>query len=158
MRYALLTIVLTLAISNLGCVALLAGGAAGAAGYAYAKGSETRVYPVRVDVVDQGVQNTLASLQVTVLKHHSDITGSRTEAKTAHGKKFTVETRAAGSATEVKVRVGTFGDDQWSQLIFTQLDKQTSLIPTQPTPAVIPVTAEVEKTSNPAPARTTNSQ
>lgn len=124
-----------LCVSGAGCVALVASGAAGAAGYAYLKGSQTRTYARPLDVVENAVQASLTSMELAPTKHRADQTGSVTKTETAHGKKLVIETRPVGGGTEVKVRAGTFGDDDLTHYFFTQLESRIQAIQSVTVPA-----------------------
>lgn len=120
-----LAVLLTAALGSQGCLAVLAGGAAaGAAGYAYAKGTEERVYSLPTKEVASAVESSLVEMEISPVLHEQDKAGSITKARTATGKEIRVETRPEGLGTEVKIRVGTFGDREIEQLFFQHLDAQ----------------------------------
>ncbi|MFO0946789.1 MAG: DUF3568 family protein [Planctomycetota bacterium] len=126
-KWLLLTLLLAVGVSNAGCIAVLAGGAAaGAAGYAYAKGSEERSYPQPVSEVASAVEASLVEMELSPVLHEKDKAGSITKTRTSTGKDIRVETQPVGQGSEVKIRVGTFGDREIESLFFQHLDAQLS--------------------------------
>lgn len=127
-RLALLAVAIGFPILCSGCVAILAGGAAGAAGYAYFKGAAERHYAEPVDVTAEATRQALNELGLAATVHRGDRLGAILRAESAAGKKIKIEIGPYGSGSVVAVRVGTFGDETISEQIFDRLDRHVAAI------------------------------
>jgi Protein of unknown function (DUF3568) len=108
-----------------GCGALAAGGAGAAAGagtVAYVRGEAQSTYPASFD---RTWNATLGALQETKLQvKDMEREGSQGTIKAMQGddKTVTVSLEPAGpGTTSVKIRVGTFGDEETSKAIHRQI-------------------------------------
>ncbi len=115
---------LALYLFNTGCVSLLAGAAAGGAGYAWYKGELEETIPVSVSRMHRAVKAGLKDLEITVLQDHSDKLRSEVKAVMADGTKVSVEAESVGkSTTKLSIRVGYIGDENLSLRIRDAIKK-----------------------------------
>ena len=107
-----------------GCLIAAAAGAA-TAGVLYVKGVAQKTYPYPVERTFDAAIISLEQSSVTVYERNADAMSARIEGRLASGDKLMVALKAVGdNATEVQVRIGTWGDREQSQYIFSQIDKQ----------------------------------
>lgn len=106
-----------------GCIVLAIGGAAGAGGIAYAKGNKKRTYGQSIDDVSQATLNALADLELNVTDHTHDQIKGRIDAYTATGDHVKIKLENLGRATELDLRVNTFGNNSISQMILDRIDQ-----------------------------------
>ena len=135
-----------------GCATFLAGGAAGAAGYAYTKGGKTRYYAQPVAVVAGIVPQALQELEMPPNVVRNDATGAVIKTVSATGKKVKIEVKPRGSATQVAVRVGTFGNEAISHVIFSKLDQHMNRLAAAPASEGAVPTAVTEPVDEVVPA------
>lgn len=109
-----------------GCAVLLIGGgaAAGVGGYAYVKGELKAVEKPSLDKVWDASLAAMQDLQFAVTSQAKDALTGKLVARTAQDKKVTVELKALPDGnTEIRVRVGTFGDEALSLVILDKIKK-----------------------------------
>ncbi len=112
---------LTLAVLGSGCAAILVGGAAGA-GVAYSMGALKSVENTSVEKAYIAAQAALKDLEFRETLVSKDAVEARVEGETASEKTVTIHiTRVTDQATEIRIRVGTFGDEKLSRLIFDKI-------------------------------------
>ena len=118
-------LVLLLAISLLagGCVAIVAGVAAGAAGVVYVRGQAKAAFPHDVETVFNAAVAALEQdLEIPIESKAYDVTDGRIDAERADGNKVRVRLELIGAdVTQVRVRVGTIGDKTWSKIFLEKL-------------------------------------
>lgn len=104
-----------------GCVAVVAaGGAAG--GVAYIKGELRVTLDETVTDVSNAVEEAGEELELNRISGDRDLMGGKFVFRNAQDQKITVTTTAETEATtELKIRVGLFGDEQKSQLILDRI-------------------------------------
>jgi hypothetical protein len=131
-------VLLSVVCVSSGCLALAIGGAAaGAGGVAYAKGNKKRTYAHSMDDVSQATLNALAELELNVAHADHDQLKGRIDAYTATGDHVKIELESLGAATELAVRVNTFGDKSMSHMILEKVDQylpQSTGIANSPSP------------------------
>jgi hypothetical protein len=105
-----------------GC-ALMAGGLAGAAGYALYEGAESRVYkqPVRVSAAAASI--AMHRMGIKPEKQQIDEFGGYLTAETAAGETVKVRVEPEGLGSMVTVRIGAFGDETKSNVFFSKLEE-----------------------------------
>ncbi len=126
MRARRLFAVITVAAAtcfHAGCALLLIGGA-GAAGYAYVNGECEKFYPYAMDQTWAAVRDAVQSMGLPVVREASDALSGRLESRTAEGDKVTITLKPKGAVTDVRIRVGVFGDEDESGLILAEIDKR----------------------------------
>ena len=108
-----------------GCTLLVLGGAgAGAAGYAYVKGENEKSYPVPLSQTLPAVREAVQQTGLPVISEAADDLGAKLESRTAQGDKVTITLEPKGPAvTNVRIRVGVFGDEDAARLILGRIDQ-----------------------------------
>jgi hypothetical protein len=103
-----------------GCLLLAAGAGAGAgvATVAYVKGELKTTYAASLDRAWDATLSALKDLQINVRSSKKDATEGNIEASKADGTKVKIALEPAGpDTTSVRIRVGTFGDEEASKVI-----------------------------------------
>ena len=108
-----------------GCGALLAGGAGAAAGggaVAYARGEAQSTYPASFERTWNATMGALQEANLKVQDTDRDGSKGTIKAVQADDKNVTVGLEPAGpGTTSVKIRVGTFGDEEASRAIHNRI-------------------------------------
>ena len=108
-----------------GCAAVVIGGAAGAGTYAYIRGEMKGTENASLDRVWSATQAAMKDLEFTVSTQQKDALQARLIARTALDKKIEINlAKISESVTEIKVRVGTFGDQTTSYAIVQNIEKR----------------------------------
>jgi uncharacterized protein YceK len=108
-----------------GCAAVVVGGAAGAGTYAYIKGELKTTESATLDRAWSATQGAIKDLQFSTTSQAKDALQARLVARTAMDKKIEVQlTKVSDSLTEIRIRVGTFGDEDLSRTILHQIQKR----------------------------------
>jgi hypothetical protein len=138
--WAAYLVMAAVALGNAGClVAAVAGAAGGAAGYAYYKGEYCRPFLANVEDVRAATRKALAELRMPITKDEATADGARIEAGAGdESVAITLKLQNSpvpgeGPATQVGVRVATWGDEPLSQRLLDQISFH--LVP----PGVVPV-------------------
>lgn len=104
-----------------GCAAVVVGGAAGA-GVAYSMGALKTVESTTVEKSYFAAQAALKQLEFQQTLASKDAIEASVEGETASGKNVIVRIkRVTDQATEIRIRVGTFGDESLSRLILEKM-------------------------------------
>ncbi|HHT9136139.1 MAG TPA: DUF3568 family protein [Candidatus Wunengus sp. YC60] len=109
-----------------GCAALLIGGGAGAGAgtVAYLKGELKSTEEASIDKTWQAAQETMNDLEFVITSKEKDAFSAKLIAYRANDKKVEMYLRKASeNTTEVKIRVGVFGDESLSLIILKSLKK-----------------------------------
>src|SRR5262245_26506581 len=104
----------TLLVLHTGCAALLIGGgaAAGIGGYAYAKGDLNATHNASMTKVWDATLKAMKELEYPVTVQAKDALEAHVVARNAEDKKIDIKLKELpNDATEIKIRVGTFGDE-----------------------------------------------
>lgn len=127
-RWAAVTgALLLVALASSGCVALLVGGAAaaGAGTVAYVRGELQSTLDAPFDRAWTATVRALGDLGMPVTAQEKDGLSGRITARAAGDRKVTVQLRkVSGTATEVRIRVGTWGDEAASRQILEQIQRR----------------------------------
>jgi len=122
---ALLFCLFALSIGSSGCLALAVG--AGAAGtVAYLTGDLEAEEPYDIDTVFVAAEKALGELELRVLEGRTakDALSATIVARDAADKEIVVKLKSTVSGTTtISVRVGTFGNETKSRLIYDQIRK-----------------------------------
>jgi hypothetical protein len=113
-------------LTGIGCTAaLVAGGAAAGIGtYKYIKGELQSTEKVSLDKAYSATEKAIEELEFTITSKQKDAFDGEVIARRATGKKVTVKLkRLSDSVTEIKIRVGTFGDEYISKDILDTMKK-----------------------------------
>lgn len=118
--FLMLTLV-GLAVLIHGCVIAAVG--AGAAGtVAYIKGDLTAVEAKNLDTVYKATEKAMAELELNITTKTKDAMSAKIIARDAQDKKISVKLSAtAEGTTKLSIRVGMFGNETKSRLIYEQI-------------------------------------
>ena len=117
------------AVGGTGCVAVVAGAAAGAGGYAYVKGEARSEEAVSVAEAFDASKKALASLGFRVTSATKDALEGKVEATGAEGRIVQVKCeRVESGQTRIGVRVGTFGDRDQAAVILDAIRKKAGVL------------------------------
>lgn len=104
-----------------GCAAVVVGGAAGA-GVAYSMGALKTVEATTVEKSYIAAQSALKQLEFQETLVSKDAIEASVEGETSSGKNVTIRIKwITDHATEIRIRVGTFGDEKLSRLILDKM-------------------------------------
>jgi hypothetical protein len=119
-------VIISFFLTSIGCTAaLIAGGAAAGVGsYKYIKGELQSTEKVSLDKAYQATEKAVKDLELTITSKQKDAFDGEVIARRATGKKVTIKLkRQSDSVTEIKIRVGTFGDEYISKDILDTMKK-----------------------------------
>jgi len=120
----LLTFILGLSLLvNSGCPAFLIGGAAGTA--VYIAGELKSTEEVSLNTAWDATQKAMKDLEFTIISKEKDVFDGQLIAKGAAKKIIKIKFhRQSDTLTEVRIRIGTFGDKSLSQQILETIKKR----------------------------------
>lgn len=107
-------------INFTGCALFVAGAGAGAGvgAYAYSKGELKSVESAPLNKVWDAVEKTVNKMEFVLESKSKDALAGKLIARGANDKKITIELRfVTEKTTEVRIRVGFFGDETYSYQI-----------------------------------------
>lgn len=113
-----------MAVLAQGCVVALvgAGVAAGAGTVAYLRGDLEAVEPKNIDTVLEATEKAIEELGLKVSKKTKDKMSAVIIARDAQDKRITIKLKAAAEgSTKLSIRVGGFGDETKSRLIYQKI-------------------------------------
>jgi hypothetical protein len=117
----LLTIVFSGAAMT-GCLALAAGAAAGVGTYAYTQGEMNTTFEAPLDRAWEATQAAMNDLQFPIAERSKDALNAELRANQADGTPVRIRlNRATDNTTEVRVRVGMFGDERISRAVMDKI-------------------------------------
>ena len=119
-------VIISFFLTSIGCTAaLVAGGAAAGIGtYKYIKGELESTEKVSLDKAYQATEKAVEDLELTITSKQKDAFDGEVIARRATGKKVTIKLkRQSDSVTQIKIRVGTFGDEYISKDILDTMKK-----------------------------------
>lgn len=97
-------------------------------GMRYSQGSLLAVEPAPMDKVWRASRAALSSLDITELEAQGSTLAAYIDGRTPDLKKVSVKMRPlSGTKTELKIRIGTFGDESLARLIYEKI--QIALAP-----------------------------
>lgn len=118
----LLTVTAVVCCTGCVVVAVGAGAAAGAATYAYVSGELRSIEQAELQRAVRAGTGAVEALQFKLVSTRSDALYGEINAVTAANKKVVIRLKRIGdNATEVRIRVGTFGDRAISVAILERL-------------------------------------
>ena len=127
-RQLLLTLIIGLSfLVNNGCPApfFLIGGAAGAGTAGYVGGELKTVEEVSLNRAWDATQKAMNNLGFTITSKEKDAFNSKLIAKSVANKIIKIKlNRQSNMLTEIRIRVGTFGDESMSLKILESIKKQ----------------------------------
>lgn len=111
-----------------GCAAVVVGGAAAGAGVAtvyYIKGELQSTYPASLEATWDATLRALKELGIRVYSSKRDATAGFIEASKVDLTKVKIQLEPAGpGTTTVRIRVGTFGDEEASLAIHREISRK----------------------------------
>ena len=108
-----------------GCAAVIIGGAAGVGTYAYIRGELKVTENASLDRCWSASQEAMKDLQFSITTKQKDSLSGLLVARTAKDKKVEINlAKISDTMTEVRVRVGTFGDEDLSRIIVQKIEKR----------------------------------
>jgi hypothetical protein len=120
-QVALVVLLVGAAVSLSGCV-VAAVGAAAVGTAVYATGDLEVVEAEKLDVVYDATLAAMRDLDLYVTKQTKDSLSAVIVARDAQDKKITIKLNAATSeVTELSIRVGAFGNEEKSRLIYKEI-------------------------------------
>ncbi len=126
-KFVLFVTTLALLALSTGCTVLLVGGAvaAGAGGYAYVSGEARSTEAASLDRTWTAAKAAIKDLKFSVVGESKDALEGKLTARTAADKKVTVGLKkVSDKTTEVRIRVGTFGDETVSRMILEKIKQR----------------------------------
>ncbi len=110
-------------LSGGGCAALRGGGAA-AGTVAYVMGELRSMEEASLERTWEAAQKTMEDLEFIVTSKQKDVLTARLIARGANDKKIVIQLKKVSEdLTEVRIRVGTFGDESLSRLVLKRIKK-----------------------------------
>ena len=99
--------------------------AAGVGGYAYVNGESKSTLSASLDKSWEAAQGAMQDLEFPVINRQKDVLEAELTARNASDKKIAIKLKKLSeTATEVRIRVGTFGDEPLSRLILEKINKR----------------------------------
>jgi hypothetical protein len=124
-RSLIAAMVLLSLLLSYGCAALLVGGAAGAGAVAYVRGELKSIEDVSLDQAWPAAKQAMSDLELVVTSSEKDAFNGELTARGAGDKKIVVKlTKQSDAVTEIKIRVGAFGDEAMSRKILESIKKR----------------------------------
>jgi len=121
-------LLLLMGLTLQGCAAVVVGGAAagaGAATVAWVRGELQSTYPASMESTWTATLKALKELGIRVYSSKKDATAGFIEASKVDTTKVKINLEPAGpGTTRVKIRVGTFGDEEASQAIHREISRR----------------------------------
>ncbi|MBW2332890.1 MAG: DUF3568 family protein [Deltaproteobacteria bacterium] len=128
MNYKQLLLTLILGFSllvNSGCPAFLIGGAAGGGAVGYFGGELKSTEEVSLNTAWDATQKAMKDLEFTITSKEKDVFDAQLIAKGVANKTIKIKLkRQSNMLTEIRIRVGTFGDKSLSLQILESIKKQ----------------------------------
>ncbi|UCD50891.1 MAG: DUF3568 family protein [Phycisphaerales bacterium] len=122
-QIVLLLCLLLLVMGSSGCLAVAVGAGAGGT-VAYLAGDLETDEPYDIDAVFAAAEKALVDLDLRTLKHETakDALSAKLMARDAGDKQVVIKLKSTTTGgTHLSIRVGTFGDDTKSQLIYDRI-------------------------------------
>ena len=132
----LIAVLFILGIALGGCAYVVVG-AAGGAGAAYVMGEDRKVFAYNFDeVYDAALVAVKDDCKLPVYEEKKEAITGTIKASLAKGTKVEVKVKfLSAGATEVRIRVGVFGDEDFSNLLFYKIeDRLRGIAPVRPRP------------------------
>ena len=124
-RIVLIVVGLMSVVSS-GCALLLigTGAAAGAGTMAYLQGELKATREVTVEKATKAVELALKDLQFPITDRSKEAGRDKIVSRASGDKKVEITLKAiTGANTEIRIRVGVFGDESISRLVLQKIDK-----------------------------------
>ena len=110
---------------SIGCPAVLVGGAAGGGAVAYVRGELKTTEEVSLNRAWRASKMAMSDLEFTITSKEKDAFDGRIQASGASGKAIDVALKKISpTRTEIRIRVGLFGDESLSRQILEGIKKR----------------------------------
>ena len=110
-------------IATSGCVAVVAGAAVGAGGYAWVKSALIKEFDVSSVKLQEATRKALRDLDLDLLIDDSDRLTAKITSKFADGKSVGIAINAITErSSKIKIRVGWVGDKMKSEMILNAIE------------------------------------
>ena len=121
-RFLLIILLIGIAVFSQGCVVAAVGvGAAGT--IAYVRGDLEAVESYNLDNVYEATLKALDELELNVISKSKDALTATINARDAQDKKIKIILKkTAEQTTKISIRIGTFGDETKSRLIYQKIN------------------------------------
>ncbi|MBI1841049.1 MAG: DUF3568 family protein [Verrucomicrobia bacterium] len=121
--YCLALCLMLLSVAGCASIALIgAGAAAGVAGVAYANGELKTSLEASLDNAYAAAQAAMKDFQFSIKKTAKDVLYAKVEATTAQDKSVQITlNKTSDKITELRIRVGVFGDESLSRSIHEKI-------------------------------------
>lgn len=121
-RLLLLTVLGLSLLLGYGCAALVIGGAAGAGTVAYVGGELKAVEEVTMNRAWEAANRAMGDLEFVVTSKEKDAFYGELIARGAGDKKIKIKVKKqSDTVTEIKIRIGVFGDESLSRQILDKI-------------------------------------
>jgi hypothetical protein len=123
-RWLMATLMAAALALTSGCALFVVGAAAGAGAgaYAYVNGELKETEGVSYDTACNATLAAMNDLQYAVVSKPKDAAAATITARTATDKKIVVTlTKQSATSTEIRIRVGTFGDEPLSRQLLDKI-------------------------------------
>jgi hypothetical protein len=116
-----------LACSYWGCAAAVVGGAAGAGAVLYSQGELKTTENAKLDEVYDAILNAMDDLDLDVISKDKDGLSGKIVAKAENGDNIDIKLeQLPNDITEMKIRVGAFGNEDRARLIEQKIRERLS--------------------------------
>lgn len=125
-KWLTLTLASALVLFQSGCALFVVGAAAGAGAgtYAYVSGEMKGSEAVPLDKAYSAAQAAMQDLEFPIITKSKDALQAQLTARNSVDKKMRIKLKkVSDNITEIRIRVGTFGDESLSQLILDKIKK-----------------------------------
>jgi hypothetical protein len=127
MKFWTILIVPGLAFLLYGCAAAVVGGAAGAGAVLYSKGELKSTENAPMDQVLSAAEETMQSMNLNVVSKDQDALKAKLLAKRENGDNIDIKLeQKPNNLTEMKIRVGAFGNEDQARLIQEKIRERLS--------------------------------
>jgi hypothetical protein len=117
-KLSVFLLIFGLPLLALGCAAAVIGGAAGASAVLYSKGELKSTENAPIDKVYDAAIETMNSMHLDVVSKDKDALNAKLLAKKENGDNIDIKLeQKPNNLTEMKIRVGAFGDEDQARLI-----------------------------------------
>jgi len=121
-EFGLLIMVIVCLVTSSGCVAVIAGAAAGVGGYAWVKGALVKEFDVSSDKLHDASLKAFKKLEIPVDVDKSDRLTATIRGEFADGRDVKIDIDALTErSAKIKIRVGLFGDRTKSEMIYNTI-------------------------------------
>ena len=126
-KFSIILVIPSLAFLLTGCAAAVVGGAAGAGAVLYSKGELKSTENAPMDQVFNAAEETMNSMNFHVVSKDKDALKAKLLAKRENGDNIDIKLeQKPNNLTEMKIRVGAFGNEDQARLIQEKIRQRLS--------------------------------